>query len=78
MSKLTVVNRGLRLGIRQSLRISRLKTEVLVLNVEGDNQLCGSPNAEWGLVRTDVANVTRSTEEIGFACIVIEIVDVAC
>ena len=33
---------------------------------------------EWGLVRTDVANVTRSTEEIGFACIVIEIVDVAC
>ena len=30
MSKLTVVNRGLRLGIRQSLRISRLKTEVLV------------------------------------------------
>ena len=33
---------------------------------------------EWGLVRTDVANVTRSIEEIGFACIVIEIVNVAC
>ena len=56
-------------GLKQKFLFSKWK-EVINLVVP--------QKQEWGLVRTDVANVTRSTEEIGFACIVIEIVDVAC
>ena len=33
---------------------------------------------EWGLVRTDVENVTRSLGEIVFACVFNKIIDVAC
>ena len=48
LSKFVVENRGLLHGIRQFPRISRFKTEVLVLNMEGGNQPCGPSKARVG------------------------------